>query len=109
VIEPESRPLPATAVASEPYGGTRNDDKLATALFPVFVQRVALLCCGNCYLVVTKGTRRMFGVFQQAPHASCYSPSLGGCSSQLAQKQGTRYFRIDVLDSGHDGIAELSA
>jgi hypothetical protein len=24
---------------------------------------------------------------------------------ELAQKQGTRYFRIDVLDRGHDGIA----
>jgi hypothetical protein len=53
VIGPEPRPLPAAAVASEPYGGTRNDDKLAKALFPVFTQRVALLCCGNCYLVDT--------------------------------------------------------
>ena len=53
VIGPEPRPLPAAAVASEPYGGTRNDDKLAKVLFPVFTQRVALLCCGNCYLVDT--------------------------------------------------------
>jgi hypothetical protein len=35
---------------------------LAKALFPVFTQRVALLCCGNCYLVVTKGTWRTLGV-----------------------------------------------
>ena len=41
-IGPEPRLLPAAAVASEPYGGTRNDDKLAKALFPVFTQRVAL-------------------------------------------------------------------
>lgn len=52
LIEPEPCPLPAAAGALEPYGGTQSDDKLPKALFPVFVQRVALLCCRNCYLAV---------------------------------------------------------
>ena len=48
VIGPEPRPLPAAAVASEPYGGTQNDDKLPKAPFPVFAWRVALkLLCGD--------------------------------------------------------------
>ena len=42
VIGPEPCPLPTAAVASELYGGTRSDDKLRKALFPVFVWRVAL-------------------------------------------------------------------
>jgi hypothetical protein len=42
VFEPEPCQLPAAAVASEPYGGTRKDDKLPKAPFPVFAWRVAL-------------------------------------------------------------------
>jgi len=54
VPEPELCPPPAAEAVSEPYGGTQNDDKLPKVLSSVFVQRVALLCCGNCYLVVAR-------------------------------------------------------
>lgn len=63
MTEPEPRLPPTTAAASELYGGTRNDDKLPKAAFPVLVQRVARLCCanrcGNCYLVETFGAQRV--------------------------------------------------
>lgn len=78
VIGPEPCPLLPAAVASEPYGGTQNDDKLPKAPFPVFVWRVALLCCGNCYLVVTKRHSRTLGVLPSGANGALLRFEVGG-------------------------------